>query len=303
MICDTCPLQGPATPRAMLGGATCPLCCHPERPGGPGAGTAGATCACPLCPISVMSPPMCPVCMCCHPRCPVSPMGHHLCPLGAIILVPGVLRVLPSLVPCPCCPPCPPVPVYPLYCYPGVPLVLPSLRHMSTVRRHPAYPSVSPTLSPVLCAALRVSLVLPSLLPRVLPYPSNFPAPPPSLPVSPPLSPCPRPAMAPLADLYQVSMAYGHWRAGRHRAPAAAELFFRRPPFRGSFALGAGLAEGLRGLRAFRFSAAGAWRQRGDRRGTPGGLVGRIGGRGDRPAGTLRDRGTTPRGRAGQRRG
>ncbi|XP_063258620.1 nicotinate phosphoribosyltransferase isoform X1 [Prinia subflava] len=62
--------------------------------------------------------------------------------------------------------------------------------------------------------------------------------------------------MAPLADLYQVSMAYGHWRAGRHRAPAAAELFFRRPPFRGSFALGAGLAEGLRGLRAFRFSAA-----------------------------------------------
>nr|XP_021403828.1 nicotinate phosphoribosyltransferase [Lonchura striata domestica] len=79
---------------------------------------------------------------------------------------------------------------------------------------------------------------------------------PPLLPVSPPLSPCPRPAMAPLADLYQVSMAYGHWRAGRHRAPAAAELFFRRPPFRGSFALGAGLAEGLRGLRAFRFSAA-----------------------------------------------
>ncbi|NXR87404.1 PNCB phosphoribosyltransferase, partial [Hypocryptadius cinnamomeus] len=62
--------------------------------------------------------------------------------------------------------------------------------------------------------------------------------------------------MAPLADLYQVSMAYGHWRAGRQRAPAAAELFFRRPPFRGSFALGAGLAEGLRGLRAFRFSAA-----------------------------------------------
>uniref|UniRef100_A0A8C3U0E0 Nicotinate phosphoribosyltransferase n=1 Tax=Catharus ustulatus TaxID=91951 RepID=A0A8C3U0E0_CATUS len=53
-----------------------------------------------------------------------------------------------------------------------------------------------------------------------------------------------------------VSMAYGHWRAGRHRVPAAAELFFRRPPFRGSFALGAGLAEGLRALRAFRFSAA-----------------------------------------------
>ncbi|XP_042641754.1 nicotinate phosphoribosyltransferase isoform X2 [Tyto alba] len=62
--------------------------------------------------------------------------------------------------------------------------------------------------------------------------------------------------MALLSDLYQLSMAYGHWRAGRHRLPAAAELFFRRGPFRGAFALGAGLAEGLRCLRAFRFSAA-----------------------------------------------
>ncbi|XP_065525150.1 nicotinate phosphoribosyltransferase isoform X2 [Lathamus discolor] len=62
--------------------------------------------------------------------------------------------------------------------------------------------------------------------------------------------------MAPLADLYQLTMAYGHWRARRHRAPAAAELFFRRGPFGGSFALGAGLAEALRCLRAFRFSNA-----------------------------------------------
>ncbi|XP_074001134.1 nicotinate phosphoribosyltransferase isoform X1 [Numenius arquata] len=62
--------------------------------------------------------------------------------------------------------------------------------------------------------------------------------------------------MAPLADFYQLTMAYGHWRAGRHRAPAAAELFFRRGPFGGALALAAGLAEGLRGLRAFRFSAA-----------------------------------------------
>ncbi|KAF1547293.1 Nicotinate phosphoribosyltransferase, partial [Eudyptes schlegeli] len=62
--------------------------------------------------------------------------------------------------------------------------------------------------------------------------------------------------MAPLTDFYHLTMAYGHWRAGRHRVPAAAELFFRRGPFRGAFALGAGLAEGLRCLRAFRFSAA-----------------------------------------------
>ncbi|NXA42783.1 PNCB phosphoribosyltransferase, partial [Eudromia elegans] len=62
--------------------------------------------------------------------------------------------------------------------------------------------------------------------------------------------------MALLTDLYQVTMAYGYWRAGRHRAPAAAELLFRRGPFGGAFALGAGLAEALRFLRAFRFSAA-----------------------------------------------
>ncbi|NXH19208.1 PNCB phosphoribosyltransferase, partial [Bucco capensis] len=62
--------------------------------------------------------------------------------------------------------------------------------------------------------------------------------------------------MAPLADLYQLSMAYGHWRAGRHRVPAAAELFFRRGPFGGNLALAAGLAQSLGSLRAFRFSAA-----------------------------------------------
>ncbi|NWI17521.1 PNCB phosphoribosyltransferase, partial [Crypturellus soui] len=62
--------------------------------------------------------------------------------------------------------------------------------------------------------------------------------------------------MALLTDLYQVTMAYGYWRAGRHRAPAAAELLFRRCPFGGAFALSAGLAEALRFLRAFRFSAA-----------------------------------------------
>ncbi|KAM9573977.1 nicotinate phosphoribosyltransferase [Guaruba guarouba] len=62
--------------------------------------------------------------------------------------------------------------------------------------------------------------------------------------------------MSPLADLYQLSMAYGHWRCGRHRSPAAAELFFRRGPFGGTFALSAGLAEALRCLRTFRFSNA-----------------------------------------------
>ncbi|XP_061463082.1 nicotinate phosphoribosyltransferase [Rhineura floridana] len=63
-------------------------------------------------------------------------------------------------------------------------------------------------------------------------------------------------SLALLTDLYQFTMAYGYWRAGRHREPAAFELFFRRCPFRGGFALSAGLGECLTFLRAFRFSQA-----------------------------------------------
>ncbi|KAL7985687.1 hypothetical protein Chor_010626 [Crotalus horridus] len=66
----------------------------------------------------------------------------------------------------------------------------------------------------------------------------------------------PRGSLALLTDLYQFTMAYGYWRAGRHRQPAAFELFFRRCPFQGSFALGAGLGDCLAFLRAFRFSPA-----------------------------------------------
>uniref|UniRef100_A0A8C5RQ35 Nicotinate phosphoribosyltransferase n=1 Tax=Laticauda laticaudata TaxID=8630 RepID=A0A8C5RQ35_LATLA len=63
-------------------------------------------------------------------------------------------------------------------------------------------------------------------------------------------------SMALLTDLYQFTMAYGYWRAGRHRQPAAFELFFRRCPFQGAFALGAGLGDCLAFLRSFRFSRA-----------------------------------------------
>lgn len=236
-ICDTCPSQGPATLRAVLAVPLVPCaailspcwsqCCH----------------VCLLCPISVLSPPLCvlPSRVSCVSHGPPS-----LCPLCATIAVPCTCRQcqchprVAILVPCPLC------------------ASIPAL-HV-----HCARLAVSPTLSRV--PHVLVHPPCPSLLPRV-PIPASpprfrmLPIISPSLPASPPLSPCPRPAMAPLADLYQVSMAYGHWRAGRHRVPAAAELFFRRPPFRGSFALGAGLAEGLRALRAFRFSAAGAWGQ------------------------------------------
>ncbi|XP_014713633.2 nicotinate phosphoribosyltransferase [Equus asinus] len=55
-----------------------------------------------------------------------------------------------------------------------------------------------------------------------------------------------------LSDLYQVTMALGYWRAGRARDPADFELFFRRCPFGGAFALAAGLRDCVRFLRTFR---------------------------------------------------
>lgn len=60
-----------------------------------------------------------------------------------------------------------------------------------------------------------------------------------------------------LTDLYQATMALGYWRAGRARDPAEFELFFRRCPFGGAFALAAGLRDCVRFLRAFRLRDAG----------------------------------------------
>ncbi|XP_023146418.2 LOW QUALITY PROTEIN: nicotinate phosphoribosyltransferase [Amphiprion ocellaris] len=57
-----------------------------------------------------------------------------------------------------------------------------------------------------------------------------------------------------LNDLYQFTMAYAYWRAGRHQEPAVFELFFRDNPFGGGFSLFAGLHDCLLFLRSFRFS-------------------------------------------------
>ncbi|XP_024106656.2 nicotinate phosphoribosyltransferase [Pongo abelii] len=59
-----------------------------------------------------------------------------------------------------------------------------------------------------------------------------------------------------LTDLYQATMALGYWRAGRARDAAEFELFFRRCPFDGAFALAAGLRDCVRFLRAFRLRDA-----------------------------------------------
>ncbi|XP_056132463.1 nicotinate phosphoribosyltransferase [Lampris incognitus] len=56
-----------------------------------------------------------------------------------------------------------------------------------------------------------------------------------------------------LTDLYQFTMAYAYWRAGRHDEPAVFELFFRDNPFGGGFSLFSGLHDCLLFLRSFRF--------------------------------------------------
>lgn len=65
-----------------------------------------------------------------------------------------------------------------------------------------------------------------------------------------------------LTDLYQATMALGYWRAGRACDEAEFELFFRRCPFGGAFALAAGLRDCVRFLRSFRLQDAGSPRPR-----------------------------------------
>ncbi len=54
-----------------------------------------------------------------------------------------------------------------------------------------------------------------------------------------------RPALGLLTDLYQLTMAYGHHRSGTADRLASFSLFFRKPPFGGSYAVAAGVDEAL----------------------------------------------------------
>ena len=56
-----------------------------------------------------------------------------------------------------------------------------------------------------------------------------------------------------LTDLYQLTMAYGYWKAGRHEREAVFHLFFRKAPFGSGYTIAAGLADAIAWLRAFRF--------------------------------------------------
>jgi nicotinate phosphoribosyltransferase len=60
-------------------------------------------------------------------------------------------------------------------------------------------------------------------------------------------------AKALLTDLYQLTMAYGYWKAGKADQEAVFHLLFRKQPFKGGFTLSCGLADALEYLRRFRF--------------------------------------------------
>ncbi|MGD1085320.1 MAG: nicotinate phosphoribosyltransferase [Verrucomicrobiota bacterium] len=62
-----------------------------------------------------------------------------------------------------------------------------------------------------------------------------------------------RGAGALLTDLYQLTMAYGYWKAGRADQEAVFHLFFRKQPFQGGFTLACGLADSVQYLLGFKF--------------------------------------------------
>lgn len=57
-----------------------------------------------------------------------------------------------------------------------------------------------------------------------------------------------------LTDLYQITMVYAHWNNGRHDDAAIFELFFRKCPFQGQFAVSAGLDECIKHMAHFSFT-------------------------------------------------
>jgi nicotinate phosphoribosyltransferase len=62
------------------------------------------------------------------------------------------------------------------------------------------------------------------------------------------------PPSALLTDLYELTMLRGYHRLGMHRRDTCFEMFFRRPPFNGGFAVAAGLEDALRFLQQLHFA-------------------------------------------------
>lgn len=63
-----------------------------------------------------------------------------------------------------------------------------------------------------------------------------------------------RESLSLLTDFYELTMAYGYWKKGLADREAAFQLFFRRKPFKGEFAIAAGLDIALDFIERFRYS-------------------------------------------------
>ncbi len=57
-----------------------------------------------------------------------------------------------------------------------------------------------------------------------------------------------------LTDLYQLTMAYGYWKAGRATEEAVFHLFYRKNPFKGNYAIACGLQDVVEFLVQFQFT-------------------------------------------------
>jgi len=63
-----------------------------------------------------------------------------------------------------------------------------------------------------------------------------------------------RPSLTLLTDLYELTMAYGYWKAGVSSREAVFNLFFRQQPFNGGYTVACGLAYVVDYVRNFRFT-------------------------------------------------
>lgn len=57
-----------------------------------------------------------------------------------------------------------------------------------------------------------------------------------------------------LTDMYQVSMAYAHWKNGKIDDEATFDLFFRKPPFHGEYCIFAGSDEVVKFIATYKFT-------------------------------------------------
>lgn len=65
-----------------------------------------------------------------------------------------------------------------------------------------------------------------------------------------------RPSLALLTDLYQLTMAYGYWKLGKHEREAVFHLYSRKQPFSGGYMIAAGLEDAVEYLQHLRFDEA-----------------------------------------------